>query len=137
MQQRDYSPDERAERRQLLWLAVGLGTAATVMVVFAKAWVVPVILVGFGLTALAGVLNYRGAHRDIFLWFTVLSGATGYLVSRMVMLLMYVSGIVLVGGLLKLFGMNRLQRQFARCRSCATMFEDAPGTSVQCFGRQS
>ena len=61
----------------------------------------------------------------------------GRLITPIALALMYGLAIILCGGILRLFGMNRLERDFARCKEKDTMFYDAPVTKRADFERQS
>jgi hypothetical protein len=133
----DPNPGARAERAQLAWLAVGLtGLGGAFWWAFGPR---PFPLVLLGLAALAGLgwLAYRAMGRTVFLLFTLVSLTLGRVVSWAVLLVLYAVAIGLLGSIFKLFGMNRLERDFAACRRKTTMLVDVPPLDPAGFRRQS
>ena len=137
MIKRNLAQDPVAERQQLLYLALGLGTLAAGLWFFRDARVLAGVLAGIALVALAGLAAYRFIGRDIYLFFALISLAIGTVVSSVMLALMYLFGIAIFGSLLRLLGMDRLRKRFDRCREQTTMFAEAPSTDVESFRRQS
>ena len=133
----DPNPGAGAERAQLAWLAVGLAAIGG-----ALWWTLgprPFPLVLLGLAGLAGLgwLAYRAMGRTVFLLFTLVSLTLGRVVSWLVVLVLYALAIGVLGSIFKLFGMNRLERDFAACQRKTTMLVDVPPLDPAGFRRQS
>ena len=137
MLQRDLAPDSKGERQQLLILAAGLGVVASALIAFFGLGVWPCLLGGLALVALVGAAAHRWCGRDVYLGFALVALAVGGVVSRLLLVALYLVGILLLGSILKLFRMNQLNRDFQACRAMKTIFVDAPATSLESFGRQS
>lgn len=129
---------EAAEERRELWrLAAGFAVGAGVIHwVFAIAGL-PLVLLAFSLTAFAGAAAFGRIGHDVHLIFSLIALAIGRIMSWLGVALMYVVGIAFIGSILRLFGVDRLDRDFARCRTKPTMFVDPPETTVESFRRQS
>jgi len=126
-----------AEKQQLLFLGVGLAVLGG-----ANCWVFGprvsgIVLLALGAVALAGRAAYRSIGRSVFLIFALVSMALGRVVSWVIVLMLYVLVIGGLGSVLRLFGMNRLARDFAACRKKETMLMDVPPLDAASFGRQS
>jgi fatty acid desaturase len=126
-----------SERSQLLWLGAGLAVIGTGFGCAFGRWTFPAILLGLAALALVGALADRRVGRSVFLVFTLVSLTVGRLVSWLVVLVLYVLAIGVFGSILKLFGMNRLERDFAANKRKATMFVDVPPLDRASFRRQS
>jgi ABC-type sugar transport system permease subunit len=125
------------ERQQLLFLGLGL-----VIVAGAIGWLVGphalhVVLVSMAAVALAGFVAHRAIGRGVFLVFFLLSSAIARLVSWLIVLVLYVTVIGGLGVLLRLVGMNRLERNYPACKRKHTMFVDVPPLDPAGFRRQS
>jgi hypothetical protein len=133
----DLNPGARAERSQLCWLAVGLG-----LIGGGWWWVFgprpfPLVLLALAGLAGLGTLAPRAIGRTVFLLFSMIALALGRVLSWAVLLVLYVLAIGVLGSILKLFGMNRLERDFAACRRKTTMLVDVPPLDPAGFRRQS
>jgi hypothetical protein len=133
----DPNPGPAAERQQLRWLAVGLS-----LIGVALWWAFglrPSVLVLAGLAALAwvGSMAHGATNRGVFLLFTVISLTLGRVVSWMAVLVLYALAIGLLGSIFKLFGMNRLERDYAAAKRKTTMLVDVPPLEPAGFRRQS
>lgn len=137
MIERNVDRGPAAERQQLLVLGVGLA------VIGWGAWwlfgprVTSVIVLVLASVALAGVVAHRVIGRAIFLLFSLILLAVGQVVSWFIVLAMYGVVIAGLGFLLRLFGMNRLDRNFARCKQKRSMLTDVVRLDFRSFGRQS
>lgn len=129
--------DGKGERTELFILSVGLAAVAAGLAALLGARVFPAVLLVCAVLALAGALAYRKVGHDVYLAFALLSMAIGRLISPIVLLVMYIVAIGALGGILRLSGMNRLRRNFAKCRAQPTMFVDATPTTAESFRRQS
>jgi hypothetical protein len=131
------APGAAGERQQLLILAVGLAIIA------AGGWwlfgrpSLTVALLALATVALAGFVAYRAIGRGVFLVFSLLSSAIGRLVSWVIVIVLYVVVIAGFGLMLRLVGMNRLDRNFAACKRKRTMLVDVPPLDAAGFRRQS
>ena len=126
-----------AEKQQLLFLGVGLAVLGG-----ANCWVFGprvsgIVLLALGAVALAGRAAYASIGRSVFLIFALVSMALGRVVSWVIVLMLYVLVIGGLGSVLRLFGMNRLARDFAACRKKESMLMDVPPLDAASFGRQS
>jgi hypothetical protein len=131
------SPGAAAEKQQLRFLGIGLAAIGG-----GTWWLFGLHgLNGFlfllALVALAGSFAYRAIGRGVFLGFSMLSLAIGRVVSWVSVLILY--GVVIAGlGLVfRLFGMNRLERNFEACKKRSTMLVDVPPLDPASFRRQS
>lgn len=137
MRELDASPAVVQERKRLLFLSSGLGLAAGVLW-WLRPWsLFPSVLAMFCLMALAGRLAYRLIGRDVYVVLDLMIHTLGRAVSWLAIVIMYGVAIVLGGSLLRLGGMDQLRRSFSACRALETMFEAAPMTTRETFGRQS
>ena len=126
-----------AERQQLLFLGIGLAVIAAGTWWFLGSRISSLVLIVLASVALAGFVVYRAIGRDVFLVFMLLSLAIGHVVSWVVVLLLYAVVIAGLGAMLRLFGMNRLERNFDACRKKASMLADVPPLDATGFRRQS
>lgn len=133
----NFSVDPKRERVELLILAVGLLGIAAVFGVFLHGRIFPAVLSVFALLAFAGVIYQRRMGHDIYLVFALIALAVGRIVSPLVVFVAYLSGIGLMGSLLRLVGMNKLKRDFTKCRAEPTMFVNPTPTTHDGFRRQS
>ena len=133
----NFSVDPGRERVELLILAIGLFAIAAVFGLFLQGRVFPVVLSFFALLALTGVIYQRRLGHDVYLIFALIGMAIGRVISPLVVLLTYVTGISLVGSMLRLAGIDKLQRDFTKCRAKSTMFVKPMPTTHDGFRRQS
>lgn len=125
------------EQSQLLALAAGLGAVASLFAWIFGARIFPGILALLGCVAFAGWVAYRRIGHDVYLIFALIVLAIGRIVSPIIVFIMYVASIGLVGGALRVLGMNRLRRDFKACKQLPTMLVDASQPSNESFRRQS
>jgi ABC-type sugar transport system permease subunit len=126
-----------AEKQQLLFLGIGL-----TLIGGANWWlfgprVMSAMLLVLGAVALAGRLAHRAIGRGVFLSFALLAMAMGRVVSWVILVVMYVLFIAGLGSVLRLFGMNRLARDFEACKKRGSMLMDVPPVDAASFERQS
>jgi ABC-type sugar transport system permease subunit len=126
-----------AEKQQLLFLGIGLTLIGGVNWWLFGPRVMSVALLVLGAVALAGRLAHRVIGRGVFLVFALLAMAVGRVVSWVILLLMYVLFIAGLGSVLRLFGMDRLARNFAACKKRGSMLMDVPPVDAASFERQS
>ena len=129
--------DPKRERVELLILAIGLFGIAVVFAVFLHGRIFPTVLSLGALLALAGAIFQRTIGHDVYLIFALIALAIGRIVSPIVVFLSYLPGIALVGSFLRLVGMNKLRRNFRKCRAEPTMFVNPMPTTHDGFRRQS
>jgi hypothetical protein len=126
-----------SERRELWRLAGGLAVGAVVLHFLFGAVVLPLILATLSLLALLGAAAFSRCGHDVYLVFSLVALLIGRVISWLMVALTYVLGIALFGSITRIFGMNKLDRDFRRCRQKPTMLVDAPHTSPESFTRQS
>lgn len=132
-----FYPGERAEKRHLLTGGLGMPCVAALLWII-TGWVVfPSILVCLGGVQLIAWIAYPLIGRSVFLVFALIGYWISQIISWLMVYLMYLLGIKLFGFLLRLCGMNRLERNFGVTKRKHTMFHDAPETDLESFGRQS
>jgi hypothetical protein len=129
--------ERREERRQLLTIAAGLAGGSVLSYWLLRGRVSSAILLLLALIALAGFAAYARCGRGVFLGFTLVARAVGAVISSLAVILMYLVVVVGIGGLIRLFGINRLRRDFDGCRKRTTMLEDVPPLTAAGFRRQS
>ncbi|MBI1389052.1 MAG: hypothetical protein GC154_11450 [bacterium] len=132
-----FNPGVSAEKRHLLLGGCALAIAASVLLWLTGWRVLPSVMYGLAALQLLGCALYPVMGRNVFLLFTLVGYWMSGVISWVTVRLMYLFAIVLIGNLLRLFGMNRLERNFQSCRARDTLFVDAPDTDLDSFGRQS
>lgn len=133
----ELAPDPSAERAQLLRIVFGTALVGALFYAFLGPSVPVYVLAAIGGFALAGRVAFRWIGRDVFLILSVAAMGFGHVASWLVMRVMYALAIVVPGALLRLFGVNRLDRDFEKCRAKETMFHPAPASDADSFVRQS
>ena len=133
----NFRSDPKGERLELLTLGIGLLVIAGVFGGFLHGRIFPAVLSAFAILAFAGVVFHRTAGHDIYLIFALIALAIGRIVSPVIIFLAYVPGIGLIGSGLRLVGMNKLKRDFTKCRAEPTMFIDPRPSTDDGFRRQS
>lgn len=129
-------PPER-EGVELRILGVGLTATAAVFGVFLGGRIFPAVLLLLSLLAFAGAIYYRRIGHDVYLAFALVALALGLIVSPLIVFVAYALGVGLFGSLLRLAGMNKLKRNFMKCRAEPTMFVNPSPTTPEGFRRQS
>jgi hypothetical protein len=137
MLEQEFTPQPAKERRQLAVLAVGLGLIGGVLWWLKGGGLFPGLLLTAALGAAAGAVAHAAIGRDVYLVFAVVGLLTGRVVSWLMLRAMYGLAILGLGSLFRLFGMDRLHKRFEVCKARDTMFEEAPGSDRESFGRQS
>jgi hypothetical protein len=132
-----FSRGAAAERQQLLFLGLGLAAIAAVHWWLSGLRPAGVVLLVLGVLALAGAVAHGAIGRGVFLIFAVLTLALGRVVSWVIVLGMYVLFIAGLGSVLRLFGMDRLARNFEACKKRRSMLMDVPPLDAASFERQS
>lgn len=137
MSQHSIYPNPAHEKRNLeigfLVSAIGSLIVFTVL----EWMILGSIMAGFALLNLAGWSDFERRGRNVYIIIQALGRSLHWLISPVVLALMYLFAILLPGALLRLVGMNRLERRFDRCRERDTMFEEAPTSEPGDFRRQS
>ena len=126
-----------AEKQQLLFLGIGLAVIGGSTWWFFGSRVSSAILLALAAVALAGFVAHRAIGRGVFLIFALLALAIGSVISWVIVLVLYTVVIAGLGSVFRLFGMNRLQRDFKACKEKATMLADVPPLGAASFRRQS
>jgi hypothetical protein len=125
------------ERVELLILGSGLTAIAAVFGLFLNGRIFPAVLLLLGLLAFAGAIDHRRIGHDVYLAFLLIALAVGRIVSPVIVFAAYVLGVGLFGSLLRLIGMNKMNRDFMKCRAEPTMFVNPSPTRSEGFRRQS
>jgi hypothetical protein len=133
----DLNRGPSAEKQQLLFLGIALTLLGGADFWLHGPRVIGAVLLVLGTAGLAGRVAHRAMGRSVFLVFALLSAALGRLVSWVVVFVLYVLVIATLGSILRLFGMNRLARNFEACKKMASMLVDVPPLPAASFGRQS
>lgn len=133
----NYNPPRKLQRRQLLVLSVCLAAAACGIWYLAAAPIVACIVGLLSLVSFAGFVAFNLIGRDVYLLLMVLFGILGRLISWVIVLLMFVCAVTIPGLILRLFGMNQLDKDFQACRKKQSLFRDAPTSDSESFRRQS
>ncbi len=120
-----------------MFLGVGAGVLAALGFVFLEHRVAPTVLGAVSVLALLGALLHHWIGRDVYLLFMLVASVIGGVVSRVMVAVTYGVAIGGFGSLARLFGMDRMRRDFEACRAAPTMFVDAPESDAESFGRQS
>lgn len=137
MLESDLSRGPGAERRQLLFLAIGLaGVGGGTWWLFDRRALGVVMLILAGV-ALSGFIGYAAIGHRVFLSFSMVTLVIGRAVSWLVVLLLYVVMVAGLGSALRLFGVNRLDRDFDRCKRKVSMLVDVLPLDPESFRRQS
>lgn len=126
-----------ADRLELWKLAAAFAAGAIVLHLLFAWKALPVALACLSGLALFGAVFFRQIGHDVSLVFDLVAMLLGGIISRVMIALMYFVGVLCFGLLLRMFGMNRLERDFQRCRMKPSMLTDAPATPVESFRRQS
>jgi len=126
-----------AERIELWKIAAAFGAAAIALHLLFGWKALPIAFACLSGLALFGAVFFRRIGHDVSLVFDLVAMLLGGIVSRVMIAVMYVVGIICFGSLLRLFGMNKLERDFQRCRAKPSMLSDAPATPIESFRRQS
>jgi hypothetical protein len=125
------------ERAELAFLGAGLVALAAVLTFFSDTVLLPAVLAAVGCVAIVARVWYRRIGHDVYLVFALIALAIGRVLSPVVILVMYVAGICVLGTVLRGVGMDRLNRNFEKCRRRPSMLVDAPHRSRESFRRQS
>jgi hypothetical protein len=136
MLERTFSPGPAAERQQLLVTAIGLSAVGGI------SWLLgtrtfSIVLFVVAVSAWFGFIRYRNAGRSVFLVLSMIALIIGRAVSWLVLLVLYVVVIAGFGGLLRIGGMNRLDRKFDLCKKKSSMLVDVLELPPSGFRRQS
>jgi hypothetical protein len=126
-----------AEKQQLLFLGVGLAVIGGGTWWLFASRVSSAVLLVLAVLALAGFVAHRAIGRGVFLIFALLALAIGSVISWVIVLVLYAVVIAGLGSVFRLFGMNRLQRDFKACKEKVTMLADVPPLGAASFRRQS
>lgn len=131
------SREPSAERQQLLFLGIGLAVIGGATWWLSGPRVSSGIILALATVALSGFVAHRVIGRDVFLLFAVLARAIGHVVSWVIVLVLYVVVIAMLGSVFRLFGMNRLDRDFRACKQKGSMLVNVPALDPLSFRRQS
>lgn len=137
MRKRRFTPDPKAERQQLLILGIGFVIIGGAFWALTGTNVLSLFAFSVTILALVGATWNFTLGRPIYLLFALIGLFVGSIVSWLAVGLMYLLAIMLFGLLLRLIGMNRLNRDYNACKAKPTMFTDAPLTTQETFRRQS
>ena len=129
--------DPRRERLELIILGCGLTVIATLLAILVDGRIFPAFLLVLALLAIIGAACYRHIGHDLYLTFALVAMAIGRIASPVILFIAFVLAVGMVGSVIRIVGLDRLQRNFKRCRSATTMLRDVPATDPGSFRRQS
>ena len=121
----------------LVVLAIGLAAIGLALWLVAGAMILPALLLALSMAAWVGFILFQSVGRDVYLVFAVIASAIRRVLSWVVLVLMYLLFIGLFGSILRLCGMNRLERNFKSCRDKESMLVNPPATDADSLRRQS
>jgi hypothetical protein len=133
----NFLPNPEKEKKQLAILAAGLLVIATALLCMHGGGAFPFILMALGALAGSGWIFFDKIGRDIYLGFVVLASGIGFLLSQIMLFLLYNFGIVLIGSVLKLMRVDQLDKNWAKCKAAPSMFKQPPATTRETFERLS
>lgn len=134
----DLSKNEEKEKKQLLFFSLGLTVvAAFFSATSARSSVFSDLLLCIAGIVLVSRLWYAKIGHDIFIILSLIGGGISYFVSFVVLVFVYLFGILVFGTLLKITGMDQLRKSWIKCRQLPSMFQPAPPSPVESFGRLS
>ncbi len=126
-----------AEKRGLFILGACLAAATGAVYLVFGGVIIPIALMVLSFLAFAGRLFYKFIGRDVYVVFAVISACSSRFISAAIVIFMYTLVICVFGSLLRLFGMNQLNRDFVQRRNRESMFAEAPITDGENLRRQS
>jgi len=137
MLRNSFLPDTKKEKRQLEVLAVGFTLIALFLALVGHRQAGPIVFSMLAVAAFTGRIFFKKIGRDFYLCFALIATGIGYVVSKIVMILLYAVGIAFVGCLLKLLKIDLLEKNWSQCKTKPTMFKTAPETTKESFERLS
>lgn len=137
MLEQHLSPGADAERRQLAVLAVGLGLIGGALWWLKGGGLFPGVLLSAAFLSAIGAAAHGVLGRDVYLFFAVVGLLVGRIVSWLMIRTIYALAILGLGSVFRLVGMDNLHKRFKACKARDTMFEEAPDSDRESFGRQS
>ncbi len=137
MLRNNFLPNEKTEKRQLEVLAIGLFALGLFFGLMHHRQMAGAILTVLALVSAVGRIFFKRMGRDVYLCFALVATGIGWIISNIVMLLLYLLGIVVVGSILKLMKIDQLEKNWAQCKAKPTLFKTAPETTKESFERLS
>lgn len=132
----DFTPNAEHERRHL---ETGFLAGVCIGFVFMLfGWhILGTIVFVFAGIHFFGWAGFETRGRDVHIALQALIRVVHWLITPVLLALMYVLAILLFGTIARVAGMNRLRRDYGECRSMESLFEAAPKTETDDFERQS
>lgn len=124
------------EKKTLLKIALSTSILSTILFLIQKP-LPSLVLFALACSSICGVVFYQKCGRDVYLLLSVTALAMGKVVSWLALHTLYLFGIVILGTVFKLTGMDRLNKNFNKCRKQSSMFHDCEATTIESFRRQS
>lgn len=137
MLRNSFLPDSKKEKRQLEVLAVGFAVIALFFGLLTHRQTGATVFTALALLSLTGRVFFQQIGRDVYLYFALITTGIGYIISKIVMVFLYILGIAFVGTLLKLIKMDLLEKNWVQCKGKSSMFKTAPETTKESFERLS
>ncbi|HOO57308.1 MAG TPA: hypothetical protein PLN69_10820 [bacterium] len=125
------------ERRQMLLMSISFIVVGGLLFFLLEKPVPAAVLSGLSLFAFIGFAAYPWVGRGIYLVFALVAFLIGHAVSWLSVRMVYVLAIVIFGAFVRLFGMDRLKKNFENGKKKETNFEESPASDIESFRRQS
>lgn len=131
---RDQTPN--SGRKDLVVTGLAFGVSAAILFALDKP-VIPYVALALALIALFGSAFFQSIGHRIHASITTVRRSIQRVVSYVVLTVVYFGFVSILGLILSFFGMDRLRKDFDKCKAMPSMFEEAPATDLDNFRRQS
>lgn len=128
---------EQKQRKQLLTNGITFLTMSIIIWLISRKIVLPSFLLCLSFIAFFGFIFFPVMGKHVYKLFDIVSKIISKIVSFVAMSIMYIVGIVIPGLLLRIFRIDRLQKDFFSNKNKQSMFETVPIITSDSFKRQS